>query len=1347
MKILNLFIALFAVSITTFAQSPNSINYQAVLRDDGSALISDQNVGVQITILSGSISGTQVYKETHATSTNANGLMSIAIGAGSSADDFSSIDWSNGPYFIKTEADPSGGSNYTVTGTSQMMSVPYALYAKTSGSSITTAQAQAIEDNTLDIVDAFTKISANETDIATNAGDISDLIDGQDLQNNAIALNTTKVGITSEQASAILANREYVTNVETDLNELKLEIGSLPDGYIFLGNANGVTEAVQVQGDATIGSNGVSITADAINTAKILNETILNEDIAANAAIDQSKIAGLSTSLTTISQDITNNTTRINDAIAGAGLETDGTYVPGSKTNYINAETSLASALEVLDDQIKTNESSAGLVSITEGSNTGYRRADASPDNYGDIGANAIDLSTSFSNSSTLGATGNNSVAMGYETTASDYGSVVMGQYNSEGSTVTMNASSFDLANTALVIGNGTDAANPSDAFKVFFSGDATLAGNLDVTNGIVQAQAFVGDGSGLWGVGGPNGTTFGQIQVWDGSNWTVSGNKLAIGNNAGSLNQGSDAVAIGTSAGNENQGERAIAIGFDAGYEQGNNSVAIGTNAGYIQGIGAIAIGNDDAGYEQGNYSIAIGEGAGYFNDTALGEYSIAIGYQAAYNEGSDYAIILNATGAALDIQKTGLYIAPIDADENTLGGDKLLKYNTTTNEITYASAGASAGINAGDVTTTEILNGTIVNEDIATNAAIAQSKIDGLTTALAGKQNTIADGGLTIAKTNGLQTALDAKASLTGATFTGAVSATSFTGDGSGLTGINSGAFSTASNVTSNSGGALATDDFVFGSSQLKNDNTTTDDDSRMYYDKSKGAFRAGAVDGDQWDEAGVGDYSVAMGFNSEANGLYSVGMGFNAAASGESAIAIGRFSIASGTGSFAVGADATSNPGIGPKASNRGSIAMGVNTISSGEAAVATGFGSSASGFSSFAIGEETVASGDNSFAGGYGSQATRSESVAIGMQANANADKSVAIGNNVAANTFNEVVFGRYNTTATLNKTSWSASNPLFTVGNGSGTNNTNNAFQILKNGDASLDGTLTANAFVGNGSGLTGVTASVSLAEGDVTTTEILNSTILNEDISATAAIAQSKISGLSSSFDAKQDLISDGDLSIANTSGLQAVLDTKAPLESPLFNNPTLTGVVSLNSAAIQLVGETDTDGKILISDSNGFLLLESPSFASGNSSGIVSDNTQSFGGNKTFVSAVNVEGTFNAKSNAFVDGDLKADRYVMTAAGAASGAAIMLNLSTANLFTINVDQDITSITLTNAAVGTYIIKFQRDTVGNRAIALPSEWKWSGGSTPTITQVGSALDIVTLIYDGTNYYAAISQDF
>ena len=91
----------------------------------------DQLVGMQISILQGSASGISVYKETQSPSTNANGLVSIAIGEGSTNDDFSSIDWADGPYFVKTETDPTGGSNYTISGTSQLLSVPYAMHAKT----------------------------------------------------------------------------------------------------------------------------------------------------------------------------------------------------------------------------------------------------------------------------------------------------------------------------------------------------------------------------------------------------------------------------------------------------------------------------------------------------------------------------------------------------------------------------------------------------------------------------------------------------------------------------------------------------------------------------------------------------------------------------------------------------------------------------------------------------------------------------------------------------------------------------------------------------------------------------------------------------------------------------------------------------------------------------------------------------------------------------------------------------------------------------------------------------------------------------------------------------------------
>src|SRR5690554_566777 len=87
---------------------------------------------MQISILQGSASGTAVYVETQTPTSNANGLVSLEIGAGTVVSgDFTTIDWANGPYFIKTETDPTGGTSYTITGTSQLLSVPYALHAKT----------------------------------------------------------------------------------------------------------------------------------------------------------------------------------------------------------------------------------------------------------------------------------------------------------------------------------------------------------------------------------------------------------------------------------------------------------------------------------------------------------------------------------------------------------------------------------------------------------------------------------------------------------------------------------------------------------------------------------------------------------------------------------------------------------------------------------------------------------------------------------------------------------------------------------------------------------------------------------------------------------------------------------------------------------------------------------------------------------------------------------------------------------------------------------------------------------------------------------------------------------------
>lgn len=125
-----LIIALAIQSV--YAQSPEKISYQAVIRNSNGNLIVNSNVGIKISILQSSATGNAVYVETHGTTTNANGLASIEIGDGTViAGTFSDIDWASGPYFLQTETDPDGGTNYTITGTSQLLSVPYALYAKT----------------------------------------------------------------------------------------------------------------------------------------------------------------------------------------------------------------------------------------------------------------------------------------------------------------------------------------------------------------------------------------------------------------------------------------------------------------------------------------------------------------------------------------------------------------------------------------------------------------------------------------------------------------------------------------------------------------------------------------------------------------------------------------------------------------------------------------------------------------------------------------------------------------------------------------------------------------------------------------------------------------------------------------------------------------------------------------------------------------------------------------------------------------------------------------------------------------------------------------------------------------
>ncbi len=171
------FSAALMLAATAQAQSPEAFKYQAVVRDASNTIVNGQAVGMQLAILQGSPTGTAVYTEEFATSTNAYGLVNIEIGSGTTTDNFSAIDWANGPYFIETSIDLNGGTAYSVMGTSQLVSVPYALHATTAE----TALVDNVDDADSDPNnETNTGLALNGTSIEVTdaAGTLSQDLDG-----------------------------------------------------------------------------------------------------------------------------------------------------------------------------------------------------------------------------------------------------------------------------------------------------------------------------------------------------------------------------------------------------------------------------------------------------------------------------------------------------------------------------------------------------------------------------------------------------------------------------------------------------------------------------------------------------------------------------------------------------------------------------------------------------------------------------------------------------------------------------------------------------------------------------------------------------------------------------------------------------------------------------------------------------------------------------------------------------------------------------------------------------------------------------------------------------------------
>lgn len=137
MKYLYTLLLFTVTTLYMYAQTPEKVSYQAIVRANDNSLVTNSMVSVMLLIRQNSTTGNIVYQEKHIKSTNTNGLVSLEIGTGTATmGSFNQIAWSQGPYFIETQVDITGGSNYNIIGVSQLLSVPYALHAKTAESVI-----------------------------------------------------------------------------------------------------------------------------------------------------------------------------------------------------------------------------------------------------------------------------------------------------------------------------------------------------------------------------------------------------------------------------------------------------------------------------------------------------------------------------------------------------------------------------------------------------------------------------------------------------------------------------------------------------------------------------------------------------------------------------------------------------------------------------------------------------------------------------------------------------------------------------------------------------------------------------------------------------------------------------------------------------------------------------------------------------------------------------------------------------------------------------------------------------------------------------------------------------------
>jgi hypothetical protein len=271
MKKIILSVAVLLLAMKLSAQAPQGINYQAVVRNTSGATINNTAVGMKISVRQNSATGTIVYSESFSPTTSAIGLVNFVIGQGNVlSGTFGNIDWSAGPYFCEVSVDVNGGTNYISMGAQQFMSVPYALYAATSGNagtSYTAGSGISIAGNTISATDnsatnEYQNLSVSGSTLSISNGNSVTLpagttyVAGTGVAINGTTISATDPSITNEiQTLSVSGSTLSISGGNSITLPVGGSGGTLDQSYDFGGAGAGRTITAD-SGPVTINGTG-----------------------------------------------------------------------------------------------------------------------------------------------------------------------------------------------------------------------------------------------------------------------------------------------------------------------------------------------------------------------------------------------------------------------------------------------------------------------------------------------------------------------------------------------------------------------------------------------------------------------------------------------------------------------------------------------------------------------------------------------------------------------------------------------------------------------------------------------------------------------------------------------------------------------------------------------------------------------------------------------------------------------------------------------------------------------------------------------------------------------------------